>query len=177
MGWRNSNETDSQWQWTAALAERISPVWFVWNTSTANADDVTDPADWLDIHAQGLLAGQTELDAPTSRTVAGGEDVAELAQLAEEVVLAICPHQPAPKFRKELRQALLSTHRQQAAQRRIFAHPIFERGVVDRTLLERMEINSPWFWQIAAGVPVLIAIAAIIWRYTHRPVDPTEITA
>jgi len=83
------------------------------------------------------------------------DEMAALTQLAEQVALSVRPVHPAPRFRKELRRALLSTHRQRSAQRRIFAHPLFEQGLIDRTLLERVEINSPWFWQVAAAVPVL----------------------
>jgi hypothetical protein len=167
MRQENNNGVESYWQWPAALAERIPQVWFVKTGLATAAVSGEEPAELLDAHAQRLVSGQ----ARPVLFAQAGDEIADLTHLAGEVALAIRPIRPAPAFRRELRQALLSTHRQQAAQRRLFAHPLFERGVIDRSLLERLEINSPLFWQIAAAVPVLIAVAALIWRFSRRPVQ------
>lgn len=165
----NSNGADGYWSRSVAWAERIPHAWLeMTGWVTAPESPQSDPAQWLDAHAQALLAGKPYPSA-AQQQAADAEEFAALAALAEEVAVILRPAQPAPHFRKELRQALLSTHRQQAAQRRIFAHPLFEKGVVDRSLLERLEIRSPLFWQIAAAVPVLIAVAALLWRYNRRP--------
>jgi len=170
MTQENNNGVESYWQWPAALAERIPQVWFVKTGPTAESDNREDPVELLDAHAQRLLVAKTQPASAVPPFVDRESEVGELIHLAEYVAVAIHPAQPAPAFRRELRQALLSTHRQQAAQRRLFAHPLFERGLIDRSLLERMEINSPLFWQIAAAVPVLIAVAALLWRFSRRPV-------
>lgn len=170
MRQENSNGLESYWQWPAALAERIPQVWFVKTGLTTAAVNGEDPAELLNAHAQHLLSGQ----ARPIFFAQAGDEIAELTHLAGEVALAIRPILPVPAFRRELRQALLSTHRQQAAQRRLFAHPLFKKGVIDRSLLERMEINSPLFWQIAAALPVLIAVVALIWRFSRRPGQQTE---
>ncbi|MBI3959768.1 MAG: hypothetical protein HY328_13240 [Chloroflexi bacterium] len=171
----NNNRTDGYWQWSAVLTERIPHGWLEkagW--VVAAESDALDPADVLDAHAQRLVTGEFRPVARVSHFAPDDDEITALTHLAEWVAYTVRPAYPAPRFRKELRHALLSTHRQQAAQRRIFAHPLFEKGVIDRSLLERLEINSSWFWQIAAAVPVLIAIAAILWRYTHRPAQPAE---
>jgi len=166
----NSNGWESYWQWPATLAERIPQVWFVWNGATASTGSADNAVELLDIHAQSLVAGRQR----PSLLPQADDEIAALSHLAEDVARLIRPIQPAPTFRRELRQALLSTHRQQAAQRRLFAHPLFEKGVIDRSLLERLEINSPLFWQIAAAVPVLIAVAALLWRFSRRPGQQAE---
>ena len=171
----NNNASESYWQWPALLTERIPQGWLEkagWVVASSSA--VADPADVLDGHAQRLVAGELRPAPRLPHFAPDTDEIAVLTHLAERVAYTVRPISPAPRFRKELRQALLSTHRQQAAQRRIFTHPLFEKGVIDRSLLERLEINSPWFWQIAAAVPVLIAVAALIWRYSHRPAQPTE---
>lgn len=171
----NSNGTDSYWQWSSVLTERIPHGWLEkagW--VVALPSNTEDPAELLDAHSQRLLARELVSGPITLGFAENENEVAALAHLAEQVAYALRPVYPAPRFRRELRQALLAAHRQQAARRRIFAHPLFERGLVDRSLLERLEINSPWFWQIAAAVPVLIAIAALLWRYAHRPGEPVE---
>jgi len=171
MGRKNSNESDSLWQWPSALAERIPQVWFVKSGPETITHDGENQVDLLDAHAQRLFAGEIRPANAGSAPGVVGDELAELTYLAEQVGLVVRPIPPAPLFRRELRQALLSAHRQQAAQRKLFAHPLFERGLVDRSLLERMEINSPLFWQIAAAVPVLIAVAALIWRFSRRPAE------
>ena len=175
MRQENSNGSESYWQWPAVLAERIPQVWLVKSGLAPATASGEDPAEVLDVHAQRLLAAKVQPASVGSlfaeRGTDIGDEIGELVHLAEHVALAIHPAQPVPAFRRELRQALLSTHRQQAAQRRLFSHPLFEKGIIDRSLLERMEINSPWFWQLAAAVPVLIAVAALLWRYSRRPVQ------
>ncbi len=171
----NNNATDGYWQWSALLTERIPHGWLEkagW--VVAGESDALDPADVLDVHARRLVAGTSRPSKPAPYLTPDEDEITVLTHLAGRVASAVRPAYPSPRFRKELRQALLSTHRQQAAQRRIFAHPLFEKGVVDRSLLERLEINSPWFWQMAAAVPLLIAIAAILWRYTRRPTEQAE---
>lgn len=171
----NNNGTDSYWQWSAVLTERIPHAWLEkagWVVAGESA--ALDPADVLDAHAQRLVAGEVRPSKPAPHLASDEDEITVLTHLAGRVAYTVRPAYPTPRFRKELRQALLSTHRQQAAQRHIFAHPLFEKGVIDRSLLERLEINSPWFWQIAAAVPLLIAIAAILWRYTHRPTAQVE---
>ncbi|RLT32999.1 MAG: hypothetical protein DWI57_17990 [Chloroflexi bacterium] len=171
----NHNTTDGYWQWSARLSERIPHGWLEragW--LAAGESDALDPADVLDAHAQLLVASRSQPFKPVPYVAADADELTVLTHLAGRVAYTVRPAYPSPRFRKELRQALLSTHRQQAAQRRIFAHPLFEKGVVDRSLLERLEINSPWFWQIAAALPLLIAIVAILWRYTRRPTAQTE---
>jgi len=168
MKFGNSNGVDGYWQWSTALAERIPHVWLAkTGLVDAAAADVA-PADVLDIHTRHLMASQTRPAPATIGRATREDEIAALSRLAEQVALSVRPVYPAPRFRRELRRALLSAHRQQSAQRRIFAHPLFEQGLIDRTLLERVEINSPWFWQMAAAVPVLLAVTALIWRYTHR---------
>lgn len=165
----NSNGADGYWSRSLAWAERIPHAWLEMTGWVVAPDSPqNDPAEWLDAHAQALLVGRSHPLGADQQT-GDADEMAALAALAEQVAVVVYPAQPTPRFRKELRQALLSTHRQQAAQRRIFAHPLFEKGVVDCSLLERLEIRSPLFWQIAAAVPVLIAIAALIWRYSRRP--------
>jgi len=171
----NNNGSDGYWQWSAVLTERIPHMWLEragWVVA-AESDDV-DPVDVLDAHARRLVAGEARPTRPAPYLAPDADEIIALTHLAGQVAYTVRPAHPTPRFRKELRQALLSTHRQQAAQRRIFAHPLFERGLVDRSLLERLEINSPWFWQVAAAVPVLIAIAAVVWRYTRRPTEQAE---
>ena len=171
MRQENSNGLEGYWQWSIALAERIPQVWFVKGGRTLAVEDAKDPAEVLEAHTQRLFAGSIQQVNGRAPFADRGDEIGELVRLAEHVAVAVHPAQPAPTFRRDLRQALLSTHRQQAAQRRLFAHPLFERGVIDRSLLERLEINSPLFWQIAAAVPVLIAVAALIWRFSRRPVQ------
>lgn len=174
MRQENSNGWESYWQWPAALAERIPQVWFVKNGQPLPADSAQDPAEVLDVHARLLLAENTHPVKARSLSVDKKDEIGELIHLAEYVAVTIRPAQPSPAFRRELRQALLSTHRQQAAQRRLFAHPLFKRGLIDLSLLERLEVNSPLFWQIAAAVPILIAVAALLWRFSRRPGQETE---
>jgi len=168
----NNNRTDGYWQWPAALAERIPLGWLEragW--VVASSSDAADPIAVLDAYTQRLVANDLRPARYVHPAAPDEDEIVALSHLAERVAYTVRPAHPSPRFRKELQRALLSTHRQKAAQRRIFAHPLFEQGVVDRSLLERMEINSPWFWQVAAAVPILLAIAAIIWRYTHRGED------
>ena len=174
MRQENSNGWESYWQWPAALAERIPQVWFVKTGPTVESNSREDPVELLDAHAQRLLGAKVQPASAVPPFVERESDIGELVHLAEYVAVAIHPAQPAPAFRRKLRQALLSTHRQQAAQRRLFAHPLFEKGMVDRSWLERIEIDSPLFWQIAAAVPVLIAVAALLWRFSRRPGQETE---
>jgi len=172
---RKNNASDNQWQWSAALTDRIPQEWLVkvgW--AVASESTAPDPVDLLDAHAQQLVAVGIWSVRPAVPPAADADELAALFHLSEQVAYTIRPAFPAPRFRKELRQALLSTHRQQAARRRVFAHPLFEKGIVDRSLLERLEINSPLFWQVAAALPLLIAVVAILWRYTRRGVAPIE---
>lgn len=186
----NNNGTESHWSWTGgwtegwaegwteALTQRIPQVWFVPSGWRSSENGAPDPAELLDLHTSALLMGQDAGASVTLETAAETAEIGELVLLAGDLSQAIRPAYPSPLFRQELGQALLSTHSQQAAQRRLFSHPLFEQGIVDRSWLERMEINSPWFWQVAAAVPVLIAVAALIWRYTRRPAEhPGNIAA
>ncbi|HRJ45515.1 MAG: hypothetical protein KJZ86_15295 [Caldilineaceae bacterium] len=170
----NSNGNDSHWQWSAVLTERIPHGWLEkagW--MVAPASETLEPAEVLDVHSRQLLSGGTASGEFVLRIAVNGDEIAALTHLAEQVAGTVRPAHPRALFRKELRAALLTTHRQQAAQRRLFAHPLFEKGVVDRSLLERLDIKSLWFWQIAAAVPVLIAVAALLWRYAHRTAEGT----
>lgn len=172
---RKNSAADSPWQWSAVVTDRIPQEWLVkvgW--VVASESTAPDPVDLLDAHAQRLVAVGVWSVRPAVPPAADADELTALFHLSERVAYTIRPALPSSRFRKELRQALLSTHRQQTARRRIFAHPLFEKGIVDRSLLERLEINSPLFWQVAAALPLLIAVVAILWRYTHRGVAPIE---
>lgn len=165
--WKNS-AGDSPWQWSSVVTERIPQEWLVKAGWAVAVESDMDPVELLDAHTQRTLATSARSVRPAPPPVAEEDELAALLHLSERVAVTIQPAAPAPRFRQDLRHALLSAHRQQAARRRIFAHPLFEKGIVDRSLLERMEINSPLFWQAAAALPIFIAVVAILWRYTHR---------
>lgn len=188
MGNSNGTENSHSWTdgwsegwaegWTQALSQRIPQAWFVPVGWWANDSGAPDPAELLELHTQALLTGQDADRSVAQEAARADTELGELVGLAADLSRSIRPAYPSPLFRQELRQALLSTHSQQAAQRRLFSHPLFEQGIVDKSWLERLEINSPLFWQVAAAVPVLIAVAALIWRYTRRPAEqPGEIAA
>lgn len=104
-------------------------------------------AERLDTISQEVLTGETPV-------VEDDPELVSLSQVAAVVADAVHPVQPAPRFRRELKQALLATHRQQVAQRSIFEQAMFHRA----------EGSSLRPWHVAATVPVLIGILALIWR-------------
>jgi hypothetical protein len=73
--------------------------------------------------------------------------------LAQAIAREIQPITPSEEYRKQLKKALLAAHRQEAAQ---------------RTLFGSMESSPYVSWPLIASVPVVLGIAALLWRHTHR---------
>jgi hypothetical protein len=87
--------------------------------------------------------------------IAAEIDVEEETKLAQEIAKSIRLVEPSAEYRKQLKAALLAAHRQDATQRTLF------RSIDD----------SPYVsWPLIATVPVLLGIAALLWRHTHRSV-------
>jgi hypothetical protein len=85
--------------------------------------------------------------------IAAEIDAEEEQKLTQEIAKSIQLVKPSVEYRDQLKAALLATHRQDAAQ---------------RTLFQSVE-DSPYVsWPLIATVPVLLGIAALLWRHTHR---------
>ncbi|MBX3000978.1 MAG: hypothetical protein KF893_20825 [Caldilineaceae bacterium] len=80
-------------------------------------------------------------------------EMVELNQMAEDLAHLITPVIPDPKFRAELKTTLLIGHAQQRTRRNFFP------SMADYPLRS---------WQVIATVPVLVGVAALIWRYSQR---------
>jgi hypothetical protein len=80
-------------------------------------------------------------------------EAVELTQLAEDLAQLITPVIPDPRFRAELKATLLAVHTQQGTRRNFFPS---------------MADYSVRSWQVIATVPVLVGVAALIWRYSQR---------
>lgn len=87
-------------------------------------------------------------------------DLADLGEFAGELAHLIQPSLPDPIFRAGLKMALITAHEQNGAWRMRF----------------RTRLDAPVQpWQVIATVPVLVGVAALIWRYHQRAeVQPSE---
>lgn len=80
-------------------------------------------------------------------------EMVELDQLAEDLAQLITPVIPDPRFRAELKATLLAVHTPQGTRHNFFP------SMADYSLRS---------WQVIATVPVLVGVAALIWRYSQR---------
>jgi hypothetical protein len=81
------------------------------------------------------------------------EDIADLTEIADELAHLIQPALPDPIFRAGLKLALITAHEQTTPWRIYFL----------------IRSDSPLRpWQVIATVPVLVGVAALIWRYRQR---------
>lgn len=104
----------------------------------------------LDLRSYGLW--------PNVRVRVAADDAAyaddlDLHPFQADVADLLQPVAPNPLFRQQLKQALILAHRQRSARQFIFAYS---------------SESSLWPWHVIATVPVLLGIAALIWRHTHR---------
>lgn len=99
---------------------------------------------------------------PASAAEEGDEELpaADLVRFADDLAHLIQPVLPDPAFRSQLKLTLIASHPQNTTRRLPFS-----------TGPEAM--LQPW--QVIATVPVLVGVAALIWRYRPRSeAQPSE---
>jgi hypothetical protein len=116
------------------------------------------PVRWQDWRSPARVDRSPAGDSTLAPLADGAElldevETVELAQLAEDLAQLITPVIPDPRFRAELKATLLVAHTQQRTRRNFFP------SMADYSLRS---------WQVIATVPVLVGVAALIWRYSQR---------
>lgn len=110
------------------------------------------PLSWLQ-QAQWPIRWQDEISNDADSALINESKATELAQVADYLTQVIIPVTPDPQFRAELKTKLLIAHTQQGTRRGFFP-PLTESPLRS--------------WQVIATVPVVVGVAALIWRYSQR---------
>ena len=136
------NQTGKFFGWSASWLQQMQwPVrWQDWRLPVRwdRASAAVEETDLID-KAEDLLVDEAE--------------TVELVQVADDLAQLMTPALPDPHFRAELKATLLSAHARQGARRNFFP------PIADSPLRS---------WQVIATVPVVVGVAALIWRYSQR---------
>ncbi len=112
-------------------------------------------ANVLAAHADYLVSIKTWDEDQMKRLPAHQVELAPLLQIAERLNKALKPVTPAPAFKTRLRQELLATAVQRAA----------ERGIVKQVpFLRRKEVVIGVAAVIGSALSVAGIVAALLWR-------------
>jgi hypothetical protein len=141
-----TNETGKFFAWPISWLQQAQ--WPVrWQNWRLLEREDRSPADVAQVDTLSLASLVDEIE------LFDEVEMVELTQMAEDLAQLITPVFPDPQFRTDLKETLLAAHIQQGTRSNFFP------PLTDYSLRP---------WQVIATVPVVVGVAALIWRYSQR---------